>query len=268
MGDDSLLPSLEAELAVLSDELDRLKPIGPDDDKPAFLTITAGSGGREAMDWARMLLRMYDRFIRDMGMDCDCVYLDVNDDGGIRTTTLRVSGAFGRLASEAGIHKLSRVSPFDHADRRQTSFAKVEVISESDAKVDDVDIDVREEDLKTIACKGGGPGGQAKNKTSNVIVMKHLPTGIVVRCQNGRSQLHNRKTALALLKSKLAKIAKDAVALEDSKRRAEAPRASFGCTCRRTYVLSQHPMIYDHVTGVDCALIQEVLDGNLGLLEE
>jgi peptide chain release factor 2 len=262
---DAEVPALEAGLARL-----RARAAGPDDGKPAFLTISSGSGGREAMDWARMLLRMYDKALHKMGLEHECAYLDATDDGGIRTVTLRVLGAsYGRLRGESGVHRLSRVSPFDQADRRQTSFAKVEVIPESEAKVldVDVDVDVEEEDIETKACRGGGPGGQAINKKASVIMMKHKPTGIVVRCQDGRSQNHNRQVALALLKSKLAKIARDEADRKDAKKRSESPRATFGAKYRRTYVLSQHPMIHDHVTGVECQRTQSVLDGDLGLLE-
>jgi peptide chain release factor 2 len=271
LGDQAIELLVEAEIASLEAELLRLRAMssGPDDGKPAFVSISSGSGGREAMDWARMLLRMYDKALRRMGLDFECVYFDATDDGGIRSATLRVFGAaYGRLHAEAGVHRLSRVSPFDQADRRQTSFAKVEVIPESEANVADQDVDVEEEDIETKACRGGGPGGQARNKTSNVIMIKHKPTGIVVRCQDGRSQTHNRQTAMALLKSKLAKMSMDEAERKDAKRRAESPRATFGAKYRRTYVLSQHPAIHDHLSGKTTGNVVDVLDGDLSCFED
>jgi peptide chain release factor 2 len=234
---------------------------GPHDHLGAFITIHAGAGGTESCDWAEMLLRMYQRWLADHGYETEIVDLSPGEEAGLRSVTIEARGpyAYGHLQAETGVHRLVRISPFDAAARRHTSFASVDVVPELD---EDINIDVREEDLQIETMRAGGAGGQHVNKTSSAVRITHLPTGIVVKCQNERSQHKNRKMALSMLKSKL-------LLMEEQKRQAELDRKydekgeiAFGSQIR-SYVLQPYQLVKDHRTDEETAKVQDVLDGHI-----
>lgn len=255
-------PGMEQELERVCRDVDKFVDSDPGDQLDAFMTIRAGSGGKEAQDWAQMLLRMYCKWASRCGLEVemmDIVYADI----GIRSVVLRINGpgAYGRMKTERGIHRLSRVSPYDQADRRQTSFSSIEVIphhAKSDLFVDPKDLDV-------YYCCGSGPGGQAINKTEVVAVVKHLPTGIIVRSQATRSQQKNKEVAIGILRSRLVEMQREEERSEKDARRKLARKPSFGGEARRTYVLSQHPAIHDHHTE-KTGRVKDVMDGDLSSL--
>jgi peptide chain release factor 2 len=208
-----------------------------------------------------MLLRMYCKHAIKVGLSMELIDMTPYEPDGIRTATLRLAGdsPYGRLKTESGVHRLSRVSPFDQADRRQTSFASVEVIPE--AREAKLVVDPKE--IEAWTCCGGGPGGQHVNKRETVACFRHIPTGISVRCQNERSQAANKVAAMGLLMAKLAKKLDEDRRTEEAKSRDAAPRAAFGGRHARTYVLSQRPAIHDHRTGKSTSQVDDVLNGDL-----
>ncbi len=233
---------------------------GPMDASAAFVDIQAGSGGTEAQDWAEMLLRMYLRWAEKQGFITELVEVSAGETAGIKSATIRIDGeyAFGWLRTETGVHRLVRKSPFDSGNRRHTSFAAVFVSPEVD---DDVDIDINPADLRIDVYRASGAGGQHVNTTESAVRITHNPTGVVVQCQNDRSQHKNRATAMKQLKSKLYE-------LEMQKRRTEAQaqadsKADIGWGSQiRSYVLDQS-RIKDLRTGVETGNTQAVLDGSL-----
>ena len=264
-GDGSLLPELTREVAELAQELDALSLrtalSGPDDHRGAYFQIQAGAGGTESCDWAQMLLRMYTRYFERQGYKVRMQELTPNEEAGLRSVTLSVEGdyIFGRLKGETGVHRLVRISPFDASARRHTSFAAVDVTPLFE---EDIEVELRDEDLHVDTYRSSGPGGQHVNKTDSAVRITHLPTGIVVQCQSDRSQHRNRATALAMLKAKLYQLKK-------AEREAAATRAyeskgkiAWGNQIR-SYVLQPYTLVKDHRTGTEVGNVGAVLDGEL-----
>jgi len=263
--DGSLDEELDTELGRLEKKLDdfELKAMlsGPQDASNAYLRIQAGTGGTEACDWAQMLMRMYARWAERQGFQIEIIDELRNDEAGIRSATLKVTGdyAYGYLQSEAGVHRLVRISPFDSNARRQTSFAAVDVTPEIGA---DINIEVRDVDLRRDVFRCGGPGGQHQNKTESGVRYTHLPTGVAAESRSERSQHKNDANAMALLKSKLYKV-------EEQKRKAEVEKlyddkgeVAWGYQIRN-YVLQPYTLAKDVRTSHETAQVGQVLDGDL-----
>ena len=234
---------------------------GEFDGKNALLTFHAGAGGTEAQDWAEMLFRMYNRWGERHGYKVSTLdYLD-GDVAGLKSATILVEGenAYGYLKGEMGIHRLVRVSPFDSSGRRHTSFASVEVMPEID---DDVNVEIREEDIKMDVYRASGAGGQKVNKTSSAVRLTHIPTGIVVSCQIERSQHQNREVAMRMLKSKLVEIKEreNLERIEDIK--GDQKEIAWGSQIR-SYVFMPYTMAKDHRTGFEMGNINAVMDGDI-----
>jgi len=233
----------------------------PDDPKNAILSINSGAGGTESQDWAQMLLRMYIRWIERRGFDYEEIDIQPGQEAGIKSATILVKGdyAYGYLKSENGVHRLVRISPFDSNARRHTSFASVSALPEID---DDVDIEVDEKDLKIDVYRASGAGGQHVNKTSSAVRITHLPTGIVVQCQNERSQHKNKAFAMKVLRSRLYQLHME----EEEKKLAEytkdQKKIEWGSQIR-SYVFHPYNMVKDLRTEVETSNIQAVMDGDI-----
>jgi peptide chain release factor 2 len=234
---------------------------GPDDPRSAFLVIHAGAGGTEAMDWAEMLLRMYLRWAERKGFSTEMYDLQPGDEAGIKSATLLVRGSytFGYLKAEIGIHRLVRISPFDAGGRRHTSFAAVFIYPEPE---EEEQIDIRDEELKVETFRAGGAGGQHVNKTDSAVRLTHLPTGIVVQCQNERSQHKNRSRALKILRARLMGVRKAEEEKKLSDIYQEQKEIAWGSQIR-SYVLQPYRMVKDHRTQHESGNVDAVLDGNL-----
>lgn len=227
----------------------------------AIVTIHAGVGGTEACDWAQMLYRMYTRFAEKKGFSVEVLdYLD-GEEAGIKSVTFQVNGlhAYGYLKSEKGVHRLVRISPFNAAGKRQTSFAAVDVMPELD---DSIHVEINPEDLRIDTYRSSGAGGQHINKTSSAIRITHIPTGIVVQCQNERSQHQNKDKAMQMLKAKLYLMKQQENAEKTSDIRGDVKDINFGNQIR-SYVLQPYTMVKDHRTNKDIGNAQSVLDGNI-----
>ena len=227
----------------------------------AIMTIHAGDGGTESCDWAGMLYRMYNRWAEQRGFALKVLdYLD-GDITGIKTVTFEVNGenAYGYLKSEKGVHRLVRISPFNSAGKRQTSCASCDVVPDIE---DDIDIDIADEDLKIDTYRASGAGGQHVNKTSSAIRITHLPTGIVVQCQNERSQHHNKEKAMQMLKAKLQLMKEQEQAEKVSDIRGEIKEIGFGNQIR-SYVMQPYTLVKDHRTGQENSNVNAVLDGDI-----
>lgn len=233
---------------------------GEMDGSNAFVDIQSGSGGTEAQDWANMLLRMYLRWADDQGFSSEIIELSDGEVAGIKSATLKITGeyAFGYLRTETGVHRLVRKSPFDSGNRRHTSFASVYAYPEID---DDVEIDVNPADLRIDTYRASGAGGQHVNRTDSAVRITHLPTGIVVQCQNDRSQHRNKAQAMTMLKARLFEA--EMQKRREEQQQLEATKADIGWGSQiRSYVLDQS-RIKDLRTGVETGNTQAVLDGKL-----
>jgi peptide chain release factor 2 len=235
---------------------------GPMDKNNAIVSIHAGAGGTEACDWADMLLRMYTRWAERRGFKVEIEDIAPGDEAGISKATLRVIGeyAYGNMKSERGVHRLVRISPFDANKRRHTTFGAVDVVAEIDDS--DLDIELKDEDLKIDTYRSSGAGGQHVNKTESAIRITHLPTGIVVACQNERSQYKNKDMALKLLKSKLYEKRQDEKRAEIERFYSEKGDIGWGYQIR-SYVFQPYQMVKDLRTGCESGNIQAIMDGDI-----
>ncbi len=264
-GDDSLEKELEQEIILLEKEYEKIEIVSllSDELDPlnCFIYIHPGAGGTESCDWANMLLRMYQRWAERSGFEIDIIDLLPGDEAGIKSATLEIKGeyAFGYLKSENGIHRLVRISPFDSNKRRHTSFASVFVYPEID---DSIDVDIKEVDLKVDVYRASGAGGQHVNKTESAVRITHLPTGIVVTCQNERSQHKNRATAMKILRARLYEKYRQEKQDEIEKLNPEKKDISWGNQIR-SYVFQPYCLIKDHRTGVEVGNVQAVMDGDI-----
>ena len=269
MGDEeedlSLVEEIETTLSEFEKGLASLRLqtllTGEYDKNNAILTFHAGAGGTEAMDWVSMLVRMYTRWTERHGFKTSMLDFLDGDEAGLKSATILIEGenAYGYLKSESGVHRLVRVSPFDSSGRRHTSFASLEVMPEI---TDDMNIEVREEDIKMDVFRSSGAGGQHINKTSSAVRLTHIPTGIVVACQNERSQFQNREQALRMLKSKLLEI-KEREHLEKIEDIKGVQKDIAWGSQIRSYVFMPYTMAKDHRTGFESGNINAVMDGDL-----
>ncbi len=265
-GDAATMAELEGDgeaLAVQVADLEFRTMLSDEDDpKSAILVIHSGAGGTEAADWAEMLMRMYVRWSERNGFACEMMDLQPGDEAGVKGATIEIKGdyAYGYLKAEAGVHRLVRISPFDSNARRHTSFASVFVYPEVDEKLE---VELQEEDLKIDVYRSGGAGGQHVNKTSSAVRITHLPTGIVVQCQNERSQFKNKSTALKVLAARVYQYHKQ----EEQKKLevVESTKKSieFGSQIR-SYVFHPYNLVKDHRTDFETANVQAVMDGDIG----
>jgi peptide chain release factor 2 len=239
----------------------RLKLAGPDDEKSAIVAINSGAGGTESQDWAEMLLRMYLRWAEQRGFSVELMDRQDGEEAGIKSATFAVRGpyAYGYLHGESGVHRLVRISPFDSQARRHTSFASVDVLPEVD---DSIQIEIEDKDLKIDVFRASGAGGQHVNRTESAVRMTHLPTGIVVQCQNERSQHKNRAAAMKVLKSRLYDLELRKRKAEQDKREGEKMDIAWGSQIR-SYVLQPYRMVKDHRTGESVGDADAVLDGKI-----
>ncbi|HZR93317.1 MAG TPA: peptide chain release factor 2 [Gaiellaceae bacterium] len=260
MADDiaeSIVP-LRRELARLQEEA---LFTGEFDAGDAIVTIVAGTGGTDAQDWAEILLRMYLRWAAERGFQAELLEASPGEEAGLKSATFTVKGenAYGVLKAERGVHRLVRLSPFDQAHRRHTSFAQVIV---SPLVADDVDVEIDEADLRIDTYRASGAGGQHVNKTDSAVRITHVPTGIVVQCQNERSQSSNKQTALRVLKSRLAELEQERREEEMARERGAVQDTGFGSQIR-SYVLHPYQVVRDHRTDYEVGNAQGVLDGDL-----
>ncbi len=263
-GDGTLDTEIEAGIARLRRELEefelKIMLSGSHDGKAAVVTIHPGAGGTESQDWAQMLMRMYLRWCERSGFKAEVVDLLPGEEAGIKSATIEVTGeyAYGLLKGEAGVHRLVRISPFDGSRRRQTSFASVAVVPE----VDDVEVVVRDDELRVDVFRSSGPGGQGVNTADSAVRITHLPTGIVVQCQNERSQLRNRDTALRILKARLYELAQRKQREELAELTGEKKEIAFGSQIR-SYTFHPYQLVKDHRTGVEIGNVEAVMDGEV-----
>lgn len=234
---------------------------GKDDHRNAFINIHPGAGGTESQDWADMLLRMFTRYLEKKGYRYQLVDFQEGEAAGIKNATLYIQGekAFGYLKSESGVHRLVRISPFDSNKRRHTSFASVYVTPELD---DNIDIQIEEKDLRVDVFRSSGAGGQHVNTTDSAVRITHMPSGIVVACQNERSQIKNRDTAMKMLKARLYEVEKQKADEEKEKSGGEKRDIAWGSQIR-SYVFHPYNMVKDHRTDHETANVQGVMDGDL-----
>jgi peptide chain release factor 2 len=263
--DQSALTEVQEKLGFLEEDIRKLQVqrlfSQPEDSGDAIVEIHAGAGGTEAQDWAEMLLRMYGRWAEREGYTCDIVDQLPGEEAGIKSATLTVEGdfAYGRLKAEVGIHRLVRISPFDANARRHTSFAAVFVYPSAD---DDVEIQVNETELKIDTYRASGAGGQHVNKTDSAVRITHLPTGIVVQCQNERSQHKNKAMALKILRSRLYDLELEKKREEKDHLHKQKKEIAWGSQIR-SYVLQPYQLVKDHRTNVDIGNVTAVLDGDI-----
>jgi peptide chain release factor 2 len=265
LGDESLFVDLEQEVIRLEEELEQRELTvllsGRYDTGTAILAIHAGAGGTDSQDWAAMLERMYMRWCDRQGYQTEILDTTEGEEAGIKSATIVVSGkyAYGYLKAEKGVHRLVRLSPYDSAHRRHTSFALVEVLPEVG---NDEELEINPDEVRIDIFRSSGAGGQNVQKNATAIRLTHIPTGIVVTCQNERSQLQNRANAMRVLKARLADIRQQEVDKEINEIRGDYVKAEWGSQIR-SYVLHPYQMVKDHRTDYETGNVQAVLDGDL-----
>lgn len=263
--DESSAAEAEKELIELESDLSSLEVLallgGEYDDYPAILEVHAGEGGTDSQDWAEMLLRMYLRWAERRSFKAEIVEVTPGEEAGIKSATVTIEGrhAYGLLYTERGVHRLVRISPYDSAKRRHTSFSSVDVTPEVE---EDVDVEIASDDLRVDTYRSSGAGGQHVNVTDSAVRITHLPTGIVVAVQNERSQMQNRAVAMRILKSRLVARAKEERDAEIKALGSDKREIGFGSQIR-SYVMHPYQMVKDHRTGVEAGNVQAVLDGDL-----
>jgi peptide chain release factor 2 len=270
LGDEDLRSEIESEVEQIVKDVDKREFLamlsGKYDRGDAILAIHAGAGGVDAQDWTEMLERMYLRWTESRGFHTEIIDLSEGEEAGVKSVTISVEGryAYGYLNAEKGVHRLVRLSPFDAAHRRHTSFALVEVLPQFD---DDEEIQINNDEIKIDTYKSSGAGGQNVQKNATAIRLTHLPTGIVVTCQNERSQTQNRENAMRVLRARLFEIKQEEIDQQVAELRGEYTKAEWGSQIR-SYVLHPYQMVKDHRTNFEVGNAQSVLDGNLdGLIE-
>lgn len=263
--DDDLSAELDRDIATIASELEgfRLRSLlsGPDDQRDVQLEIAAGAGGTEAQDWAQMLMRMYTRWAERKGFAVDILDMSEGEEAGIKGAVLEIKGAYayGFLKAEAGIHRLVRISPFDSQARRHTSFASVFAYPVVD---NEINIEIRDEDLKMDVFRASGAGGQHVNKTSSAVRLTHIPSGLVVASQQERSQHKNKQTALKMLKNKLYQLEAAKQAAKKAEMDSAKQDVSFGSQAR-SYVFQPYTMVNDHRTELKIPDVQRIMDGDI-----
>jgi peptide chain release factor 2 len=263
--EESLQAEVEEQIASVEGRLAELEEqrlfSGKYDSGDALVTVNAGAGGTDAQDWAEMVLRMEMRWAESRGFSVELLEVSAGEEAGIKSATFRASGenAYGLFGAERGVHRLVRLSPFDSAHRRQTSFAGVEV---APVVQDTGEVEINEDDLQVDTYRASGAGGQHVNKTDSAVRITHRPSGIVVQCQNERSQSSNRATAMAMLRAKLLEQRERERQAEIAREKGEVQDVNFGSQIR-SYVLHPYTMVKDHRTGIEMGDVQRVLEGDL-----
>ena len=263
--DEELLNDIQKEVNDLFKKLESLRLEGlfrgKYDELGAIMTIQSGAGGTEACDWADMLLRMYQRYLSKQGYKFTVLDFTEGDGAGIKSVTMKIDGdnVYGYLKAERGVHRLVRISPFDANKRRHTSFASVEVMPEIE---NDTEIEIRPEDIKVDVFRSSGHGGQGVNTTDSAVRIRHIPTGIVVQCQNERSQIQNRENALQVLRSKLAQMEEEKQQQSLNKIQGTLKKIEWGSQIR-SYVFCPYTMVKDHRTDWETSDIQSFMDGEM-----
>lgn len=263
--DESLLEQVERKLKLLDDKLEdlelKIRLNDKHDKNNAILSIHPGAGGTESQDWAAMLLRMYDRWAQNHGYKVMTLDFQSGDEAGIKRVTILIKGeyAYGYLKGESGVHRLVRISPFDSSGRRHTSFASVDIMPEIE---EDIEVDINDQDLNIETYRASGAGGQHVNKTDSAVRITHQPTGVVVQCQNERSQHKNKQMAMKILKTRLMELKKEAQAEKIDELRGEHKEIGWGSQIR-SYVFHPYNMIKDHRTGMEEGNTEKVMDGYL-----
>jgi peptide chain release factor 2 len=265
LGDDGLLDDIQSELDELKSELEKRETLamlsGPYDEDDAILAIHAGAGGTDSQDWAEMLMRMYLRWAENRGFEADILDTSEGEEAGIKSTTISISGdyAYGYLRAEKGVHRLVRLSPFDSNNRRHTSFALVEVLPQVQTNEE---IEINSNDLRIDTYRSAGAGGQNVQKNETAVRITHLPTGLVVTCQNERSQTQNKDNAMRVLRARLLELKEREQAEELAQIKGDHIKAEWGSQIR-SYVLHPYHMVKDHRTEFEMGNTQAVLDGDL-----
>lgn len=263
--DEELEPEIEQSCQALQKELEKLEIqvlfSGPYDDHDCILTLHAGAGGTEAQDWTDMLYRMYSRFCEKNGFKCEVMDFLDGEEAGLKSITLAIEGphAYGHFRAERGVHRLVRISPFDASARRHTSFASADVMPQVQ---EDNEVEINPDDLKVDTYRSGGAGGQHVNKTDSAVRITHLPTGIVVQCQDERSQYNNKDRAMKLLKARLLEEKVKERERELAELRGEHAEIGWGSQIR-SYVFQPYRLVKDHRTNVESGNVDAVMDGDL-----